>query len=116
MALTSIGSRCALPKAAARLSWRHSSDGCHDRRDSPGFNARTRVHEYGAETMSSIRAWLLCNFTDQHFTATPNSDLNFLLAQAVKPRSLICVMPMRFFDSRRSRLICVREDSPAKES
>ncbi len=75
----------------------------------PGFNARTRVHEYGggAYTVSRGVAFF-SNFSDQRlYRQDPGGA----------PRPITPPVPLRYadgvVDGRRGRLVCVREDHTA---
>lgn len=72
----------------------------------PGFNARTRVHEYGggAYAVSEGRVWF-SNDSDQRLYRQDGDG---------KPRAITPAAQMRYgdalVDTARGRLVCVRED------
>ena len=70
------------------------------------FNARTRVHEYGGGDYATYRGTaFFSNFLDQRFYSQIPGQM---------PRPITPAVAMRYadpvIDSRRQRLICVRED------
>lgn len=95
---------------------RHSTDGTDTDVTPPGFNARTRVHEYGGgDYVVHHGVVYFSNFTDQQlYRQLPNSTPTLLTrpASEAEPTDLRYADPI--FDSRRSRLICVREDHRQK--
>ena len=80
----------------------------------PGFNARTRVHEYGGgEYLVSGPTVYFSNFADQRlYRQTPNAE-----PQPISEESTDC--RLRYADAvadlSRNRLICVREDHRAED-
>ena len=85
---------------------RDSTGGVHDLTP-VGFNARTRVHEYGGGdyTVSRGRVYF-SNFSDQRLYLLDAADRT---PKAVTPDAAFRYADM-LFDERRRRLICVRED------
>lgn len=85
------------------------------RRDSSGavadvnplpFNARTRVHEYGGgDYIVHDRAVFFSNFVDQRLYVQTGTGAPQPITPAAELRYAAAV-----FDSRRNRLVCVRED------
>ena len=77
----------------------------------PPFSARTRVHEYGGGAfLVEGGVVYFSNFTDQRlYSQEPGGE-----PQAITPAE-----PMRYadgvFDSRRGRIICVREDHSGED-
>jgi dipeptidyl aminopeptidase/acylaminoacyl peptidase len=84
---------------------RRSSDGKLSDVTPPGFNARTRVHEYGGAAYT-VRGGTVyfSNFSDQRIYRQDRDGV---------PRPLTsvgCFYADAVFDTARQRLICVRED------
>jgi dipeptidyl aminopeptidase/acylaminoacyl peptidase len=85
---------------------RRSPDGQVTERISVGFNARTRVHEYGGGDYAVSNGTIIfSNFTDQRlYVQWPSSE----------PRPLTPAADMRYadgvIDRRRNLFFCVRED------
>jgi dipeptidyl aminopeptidase/acylaminoacyl peptidase len=78
----------------------------------PGFNARTRVHEYGGgDYVVAGDTVYFSNFADQRIHRQD---------RGAPPRPITPAAPLRYadyrFDERRDRLICVREDKRRIES
>jgi dipeptidyl aminopeptidase/acylaminoacyl peptidase len=76
------------------------------------FNARTRVHEYGGGDYAIHEGVLyFSNFVDQRLYRMPLKDTTGAFAE---PEPFTPELPLRYadsiLDSRRGRLICVRED------
>lgn len=76
------------------------------------FNARTRVHEYGGGSYSAHKGTLyFTNFADQRlYRQSPGGTPEALTPEGLDIRFADCVM-----DSRRNRLIGVREDHRAAD-
>jgi len=97
---------------------RHSSNGTTNDVTPPGFNARTRVHEYGGgDYVIHDGVVYFSNFTDQQIhRQAPNSAPERLTGSGVEEASTLA--DLRYadavFDARRARLICVREDHREK--
>jgi len=75
----------------------------------PGFNARTRVHEYGGgDYVACDGAVYFSNFSDQQIYVQRNGG---------PPEPLTTIPNMRYADAivdeQRQRLICIREDHTA---
>lgn len=91
---------------------RHSRDGATADVTPTGFNARTRVHEYGGgDYVVHDGVVYFSNFSDQQlYRQAPNSAPQLL----TPPDGEGDAFDMRYadavFDSKRGRLICVRED------
>ncbi len=85
---------------------RRTPDGVTQDMTPPSFNARTRVHEYGGGAYTLMGETLFfSNFVDQRlYRQDPGAD----------PRPITPEAELRYadgvIDSRRNRLICVRED------
>ena len=101
---------------------RHSSDGSTTDVIPPGFNARTRVHEYGGgDYVAHDGVVYFSNFADQQlyrqaansapqlFTGTDDRDAG----DKSQPTDLRYADAV--FDSKRNLLICVREDHRQKD-
>ena len=75
----------------------------------PGFNARTRVHEYGGGEYAVHRSTVyFSNFADQQiYRQTPNSDPQLISESSDDSRLRYADFVV---DATRNRLICVRED------
>src|SRR2546428_3853886 len=85
---------------------RRSADGRTTDMTAPGFNARTRVHEYGGGAFLVDRGTLyFANFQDQRLYRQDSSGA---------PRPITPPLPLRYadgvMDRARGRIICVRED------
>jgi len=97
---------------------RHSSNGATTDVTPPEFNARTRVHEYGGgDYLVHDGVVYFSNFADQQlYRQTPNSSPERLTSSGEEDDAATLV-DLRYadavFDSRRARLICVREDHRA---
>jgi dipeptidyl aminopeptidase/acylaminoacyl peptidase len=91
---------------------RHSSDGVTTDVTPTGFNARTRVHEYGGgDYVVRDGVVYFCNFTDQQlYRQAPNSAPKLLTRPASEAEPADLRYADAIIDPRRSRLICVRED------
>ncbi len=77
-----------------------------------GFNARTRVHEYGGgDFLVADGTIYFSNFADQRLYRQRTTDS--------EPEPLTPEAPMRYADAvldrRRNRLVCVREDHTSSE-
>jgi dipeptidyl aminopeptidase/acylaminoacyl peptidase len=94
---------------------RHSSDGVTTDVTPPGFNARTRVHEYGGgDYVVHNGVVFFSNFTDQQlFRQAPNSAPTLFTDPPDGE-----VTDLRYadpaIDLKRNRVICVREDHRQK--
>jgi len=89
---------------------RRSADGSTADLTPPGFNARTRVHEYGGgDFVVHDGAVFFSNFADQRLYRQDRG--------AGDPRPITPEGPFRYadacVDARRGRLICVREEHAA---
>lgn len=75
-----------------------------------GFNARTRVHEYGGGDYSVFNGTVcFANFTDQRlYIVRPNQPPESLTPEGVDLRYADMIL-----DKQRGRLVCVREDHTA---
>ncbi|HYR76048.1 MAG TPA: S9 family peptidase [Pyrinomonadaceae bacterium] len=95
---------------------RHSSAGATTDVTPPGFNARTRVHEYGGGDYAVHEGVVyFSNFTDQQlYRQAPNSAPQLLTRTGSEEEVTDLRYADAIFDSRRSRLICVREDHRQK--
>jgi dipeptidyl aminopeptidase/acylaminoacyl peptidase len=113
---------------------RRSPDGRHTDLTPPGFNVRTRVHEYGGGAYLVVNGEIyFSNFADQRIYRVGGSNRlrqgyggpPKLHAKAEEQELPYAITPAgnwfyadATFDARRRRLICVREDhsheSPAK--
>src|SRR2546425_2691153 len=87
---------------------RRSADGRTTDRTPPGFNARTRVHEYGGGAYLVDRGTVyFANFQDQRLYRQDSSGA---------PRPITPPLLLRFADGvmgrARGRVICAREDHP----
>jgi len=85
---------------------RRSADGRTTDRTPPGFDARTRVHEYGGGAYLVDRGTVyFANFQDQRLYRQDSSGA---------PRPITAPLPLRYadgvMDRARGRIICVRED------
>ena len=85
---------------------RRSSDGRVTDITPAGFNARTRVHEYGGGDYAVLNGRVIfSNFTDQHL---------YLQELGTEPKPLTTQAALRYadgqFDRRRNFFYCVRED------
>ncbi len=85
---------------------RRSADGHTTDRTASGFNARTRVHEYGGGAYLVDRGTVyFANFRDQRLYRQDSSGA---------PRPITPPLPLRYadgvMDRARGRIICVRED------
>jgi dipeptidyl aminopeptidase/acylaminoacyl peptidase len=97
---------------------RHSSNGTTNDVTPPGFNARTRVHEYGGgDYVVHDGVVYFSNFADQQlYRQAPNSAPQLLTGIAGQDAfgTEAKLADLRYadavFDSKRARLICVRED------
>jgi dipeptidyl aminopeptidase/acylaminoacyl peptidase len=95
---------------------RHSNDGTLADITPPGFNARTRVHEYGGgDYVAHDGVVYFSNFADQQlYRQAPNSAPQRLTSTGGKGAVGSELTDLRYadaiFDSDRKRLICVRED------
>ena len=77
-----------------------------------GFNARSRVHEYGG---GAYVAWqgrvLFSNFSDQRiYVAAPDGRGGFLPPSPITPPGQAWFYADAVVDAPRARLVCVRED------
>src|SRR5688500_15253666 len=77
-----------------------------------GFNARSRVHEYGG---GAYVAWqgrvLFSNFSDQRiYVAAPDGRGGFLSPSPITPPGQAWFYADAVVDAPRARLVCVRED------
>jgi len=95
---------------------RHSKGGANTDVIPPGFNARTRVHEYGGgDYVVHQGVVYFSNFADQQlYRQTPGSTPQLLTPteSGAEPTDLRYADAV--FDSRHNRLICVREDHRQK--
>jgi len=88
---------------------RRARDGATAEVNPSGFNARTRVHEYGGGDYVAVNSTVyFSNFADQQlYRQTSNADPQLLSEQSIDGQ-------LRYadfvFDKIRNRLICVRED------
>jgi dipeptidyl aminopeptidase/acylaminoacyl peptidase len=85
---------------------RRDGDGSFTDITPPGFNARTRVHEYGGgDYVVAGESVYFSNFSDQRVYRQDGDG---------SPRAITPASPLRFadyrFDAPRRRLVCVRED------
>ena len=80
----------------------------------PGFNARTRVHEYGGgDYLAHNGTVYFSNFADQQlYRQTPNSDPQLISESSEDSRLRYADFAI---DESRNRLICVREDHREKD-
>jgi dipeptidyl aminopeptidase/acylaminoacyl peptidase len=90
---------------------RRTHDGSTQEINPPPFNARTRVHEYGgASYVVSGEDVYFSNFGDQRL---------YIVRPGSEPQALTHNEMMRYadavIDSRRNRIICVREDHTRPE-
>ena len=83
----------------------------------PGFNVRTRVHEYGggAYVVARGRAWFT-NFGDQRIYEVETAPAARGAPRAITPEGRWCYADL-IVDLPRRRLLCVREDhtDPSRE-
>jgi dipeptidyl aminopeptidase/acylaminoacyl peptidase len=99
---------------------RHSSDGSTTDVIPTGFNARTRVHEYGGgDYVAHDGVVYFSNFADQQlYRQAPDSAPQLLTSKSgldatAEPTDLRYADAV--FDSKQNRLICVREDHRQKD-
>lgn len=91
---------------------RRTADGAVSDLTPAGFNARTRVHEYGGGAYA-VRNGVVyfANFTDQRlYRQTAGEDAQALTPRAVTPEDSGWRYADMVIDDRRDRVICVRED------
>jgi dipeptidyl aminopeptidase/acylaminoacyl peptidase len=89
---------------------RQRADGTTEDRTPPGFNARTRVHEYGGgAVLIHDGAVYFSNFADQKLYRLPAGEA---LPQPIG-QSPGCRYADAIFDRTRQRIVCVREDHSA---
>jgi dipeptidyl aminopeptidase/acylaminoacyl peptidase len=88
---------------------RRASDGTTVDVNPPGFNARTRVHEYGGgDYIAHNSTVYFSNFADQQlYRQEPNSAPQLISEQSSDARLRYADFVI---DASRNRLICVRED------
>ncbi len=76
----------------------------------PGFNVRTRVHEYGGGACVISRAGIFAtNFSDQRIYRITPGDGDAPAAAPVTPPGAWCYADLEV-DAGRRRIVCVRED------
>jgi len=96
---------------------RRTSDGRTVDVNPPGFNARTRVHEYGgSDYVAHDSIVYFANFADQQlYRQAPNSDPQLISESSTDAQLRYADL---VFDASRNRLISVREDhrEPAREA
>ncbi len=95
---------------------RHSPEGVTSDVTPLGFNARTRVHEYGGgDYVVHDGVVYFSNFTDQQlYRQAPNSEPQLLTHHDGEGEVTDLRYSDAVFDSKRGRLICVREDHRQK--
>ena len=95
---------------------RHSREGGTTDITPPGFNARTRVHEYGGgDYVVHDGVVYFSNFTDQQlYRQAANSEPKLLTHHDGEGEVTDLRYADTVFDSKRGRLICVREDHRQK--
>ena len=88
---------------------RRTPDGLTSEVTPPGYNARTRVHEYGGgEYVAHHSTVYFSNFADQQlYRQAPNSDPQLISESNSESRLRYADFVV---DENRNRLICVRED------
>jgi dipeptidyl aminopeptidase/acylaminoacyl peptidase len=100
------------PKEEGKLFLvKRASDGQISDVTGPEFNVRTRVHEYGGGSyVVSEGVIYFCNYNDQRL---------YRIDPGWKPRPITPEKEFRYadmaFDTRRGRIICVREDHTVEE-
>src|SRR5260221_3035276 len=96
---------------------RRTSDGRTVDVNPPGFNARTRVHEYGGgDYVAHDSIVYFANFADQRlYRQAPNSDPQLISEDSTDAQLRYADL---VFDASRNRLISVREDhrEPGREA
>ncbi len=106
----------SMPQEGNSMALMHrSSDGRQTRVSPPGFNVRSRVHEYGGLPYTFTDDCVFyCNFRDQAVLKQPFDQFNLeagpfeVLSPATEPNLLRYADFV--VDQHRNRLICVRED------
>ena len=93
---------------------RRTSDGGTVEVNPTGFNARTRVHEYGGgDFVAQDSTVYFSNFADQQlYRQTPNSEPQLIGEDSTDAQLRYADLA---FDVSRNRLICVREDHREKD-
>jgi len=93
---------------------RRAHDGSITDMNPPGFNARTRVHEYGGgEYIAHDSIVYFSNFADQQlYRQAPNSDPQLISESSSEAQLRYADFAV---DARRNRLISVREDHRAND-
>ncbi|HLG57771.1 MAG TPA: prolyl oligopeptidase family serine peptidase [Vicinamibacterales bacterium] len=94
---------------------RRSRDGRHSDLTPPGFNVRTRVHEYGGGAYLVVNGEIyFSNFADQRIYRSGGSKKQDPPYETGAPYAITPAGDWFYadatFDARRRRLICVRED------
>ena len=95
---------------------RRGADGRHQELTSPGFNVRTRVHEYGGGAyVVAGGAFYFSNFQDQRiYGGSTKQDPPHAVTKQDPPYAVTpahnCFYADFAYDSKRNRLIAVRED------
>jgi dipeptidyl aminopeptidase/acylaminoacyl peptidase len=96
-------------EAGRQVIVRRARDGTTVDVNPPGFNARTRVHEYGGgDYIAHNSTVYFSNFADQQlYRQAPNSDPQLISEETSDARLRYADFVV---DASRNRLICVRED------